>query len=151
MQTLDFVGFGPHAKNSRNVSSVCCHGNNYSHFNPIRTVWVHFIHVFEIFLAPLNFFYLERKFSLRNSVLYLCFYLRSNCTDSKWRILKKICQNWAKFRLLYLCSKVRYGEKIFTFANLLVIYLSCKNLPIRSWWVAWLCLIDMEWPLSRIC
>ena len=62
MQNLDFMELGPHYENSRSVPCFCCHGNNYSHFNPSYSGVGAFHTFFEIFLAPLIFVNLECKF-----------------------------------------------------------------------------------------
>ena len=81
----------------------------------VTTVWVYFTHVFEIFLAPLIFVCLECKFSLRNSHAVCIFLLKKQLHKLKMADFEKICQNWAKFKQLYLYNKVRYEAKIFKF------------------------------------
>ena len=81
----------------------------------VTAVWVHFTHVFEIFLGSLIFVYLECKFSLRKSHDVLIFLLMKQLHKFKMAEFEKICQDWAKFKLLYLYNKVRYGAKIFNF------------------------------------
>ena len=59
----------------------------------VTTLWVDFTHVFEIFLAPLTFFYLDCKFSLRDSHAVYIFLLTKQLHKVKMADFEKICQN----------------------------------------------------------
>ena len=79
------------------------------------TIWVHCTHVFEIFSAYSIFAYLECEFSLKNFRAVLIFLLMKQLHKFKTVDFKKVCQNWAEFKLLHLNNKVRYEAKIFNF------------------------------------
>ena len=121
MQRLNIVELGPHNENSRSVPSFCCHGNNSSHLTLATMVWVHITHVFEMFLIPLIFVYLDCKFSLRNSHVVYIFELQCNCTNSKWRILKKSVKIGQNSSSSIIITKLDMKPNGSTFANLLVI------------------------------
>ena len=63
------------------------------------TLWVHFTHVFQIFLASLISVYIKCKFSLKDVLIFL---LTKQLHKFKMADFEKIRHNWAKFKLFYL-------------------------------------------------
>ena len=97
--TLDFVGLGPHAENSRKWPSFCCHDNNYSHFSPIYNALGALHACFSDISGIFDLCLHKMQVSLKDVLIFL---LTKQVHKFKMADFEKIRHNLAKFKLFYL-------------------------------------------------